>query len=788
MAHRSHPAAEDLGSLLEFEALIADLSSRFINLAPGEVDREIEDALRRVCERLGVDYSMLWQWSVAAPDILLPTHAFPAPPPGPLSQGLYPWMVEQMRAGRTVVVPSWEQMPPEAAVDQATARRRGIKSSLCLPLSVGGQPAIGLLSFHGTRAERDWPDALVKRLQLIAQVFTNALARRRHELNLRESEERLTLAADSAEAGLWTLDYRAGVFWVTERARVNFGYSPDEVVTLDRLEARVHPDDWDRVRGAIERSARAGEPVNLEYRIVLPGEGGERWIHSRGRPNLGPDGAPDRLTGVSIDVTERKHAQEGLRTSEARLAAGTDLAGLAFYEADFVARVAFFDDRLHDLCGVPPERDQGLGPLEFWMEHVHPDDRQRVMDQRQEMLEGRRERLNIEYRYLHPTRGERWMHHVTRATSRDASGRTIKTFGVIRDITERRQREEALRESYAEIERLKDRLQAESDYLKAEIKTVHPNGEVTGQSPAIRKVLRLVEQVAPTDSSVLIRGETGSGKELVAQAIHRQSHRQGHLMVKVNCAALPSGLIESELFGREKGAFTGALTRQVGRFEVADGSTLFLDEVGELSLEVQAKLLRVLETGEFERLGSPKTIKVDVRLIAATNRDLVEEIKKGRFREDLYYRLNVFPIRVPPLRERPEDIPVLVWAFLEELSSRMGKKITQVPRRTMEALQRHSWPGNVRELKNVIEHGAILTTGDTLRVTLLDDAAPVGAPAPTLADSERELILRALESRHWHVKGKAGAAAALGLNPSTLYSRMKKLGIRPPGKAANESA
>ena len=372
---------------------------------------------------------------------------------------------------------------------------------------------------------------------------------------------------------------------------------------------------------------------------------------------------------------------------------------------------------------------------------------------------------------------------MARVARRDGGGRAVKTFGVLRDITERRQREEALRQSYAEIERLKDRLQAESDYLKAEIKVVHPHGEVTGQSAAIQKVLRLVEQVAPTDSSVLVRGETGTGKELVAQAIHRLSPRRSHLMVKVNCAALPSGLVESELFGREKGAYTGALTRQIGRFEVADGSTLFLDEIGELSLELQAKLLRVLETGEFERLGSPRTIKVDVRVIAATNRDLAEEVRKGRFREDLYYRLNVFPIRVPPLRERAEDIPLLVWTFLEEFSARMGKKITQVPRKTMEALQRHPWPGNVRELRNVIEHGAILTTGDTLRVPMLDDAAPVGAPPPTLADSERELILRALERAGWRIKGPKGAAAALGLNPSTLYSRMKKLGIRQSGES-----
>ena len=482
---------------------------------------------------------------------------------------------------------------------------------------------------------------------------------------------------------------------------------------------------------------------------------------------------------VFANALARRRHELSRRASEARLEEAAELAGLGFYEVDLAGRAVYVDDRFAQACGIPPEARPGLGILEFWMEHLHPGDRQLVLERRQELHDGRLERLTLEYRYLHPTLGERWFHHVARVARRDAGG--SKTFGVLRDVTERRQREEALRQSYAEIERLKDRLQAESDYLKAEIKVVHPHGEVTGKSRAIQAVLRQVEQVAPTDSSVLVRGETGSGKELVAQAIHRQSPRQGHLMVKVNCAALPSGLVESELFGREKGAFTGALTRQIGRFEVADGSTLFLDEIGELSLEVQAKLLRVLETGEFERLGSPKTIKVNVRLIAATNRELLQEIKKGHFREDLYYRLNVFPIRVPPLRERADDIPLLVWTFLEEFSSRMGKKITQVPRKTMEALQRHSWPGNVRELRNVIEHGAILTAGDTLRVPMLDDAAPVGTPQPTLADSERTLILRALESAGWHVKGPKGAAAALGLNPSTLYSRMKKLGIRPPG-------
>jgi PAS domain S-box-containing protein len=788
---QSQRSAEELGRLLEFETLISDLSSRFINLPPGEVDREIEDALHRVCELLGIDLAVLWQWSTRTPELIAPTHAYPPVkevlPPEPLHQEQFPWIRQAILEGRVVALSSLAEFPPEAHVDREYCRRYGVKSHLSIPLSVGGKPPLGLIGWNTLGAERGWPDALVKRLQLVAQVFTNALVRRRHELSLRESEERLALAADSAEAGLWTLDYSTGGFWVTDQARAIFGLLPDEVVSMERLQASVHPDDWDLVRGAIERSTRTADPFRVEYRIRL-GDGRVRWIVSRARPQFTSTGQPSRLMGISMDVTDRRDPEEAHRASEARLEAATDLAGLAFYEVDFGDRTVFVDDRFRDVCGIPPGPQPGLRALDFWIAHLHPDDRQRVLDQREELHDGRLERLSVEYRYVHPAHGEKWLHHAARVTRRDASGRVVRTFGVLRDITERRRREEALRESLAEIGRLKDRLQAESDYLKAEIKVVHPHGEVTGQSPAIQKVLRLVEQVAPTDSSVLVRGETGSGKELVAQAIHRLSPRRSHLMVKVNCAALPSGLVESELFGREKGAFTGAMTRQVGRFEVADGSTLFLDEIGELSLEVQAKLLRVLETGEFERLGSPRTIKVNVRVIAATHRDLAEDIRKGRFREDLYYRLNVFPIRVPPLRERAEDIPQLVWTFLEEFSSRMGKKITQVPRKTMDALQRHPWPGNVRELKNVIEHGAILTTGDTLRVPMLDDAAPVGAPPPTLADSERELILRALGRTGWRIKGPKGAAAALGLNPSTLYSRMKKLSIRPPGPAEDGSA
>jgi formate hydrogenlyase transcriptional activator len=328
-----------------------------------------------------------------------------------------------------------------------------------------------------------------------------------------------------------------------------------------------------------------------------------------------------------------------------------------------------------------------------------------------------------------------------------------------------------------EIKQLKDRLVGESEYLRSELKTSQAHAQILGRSPGIKRVLHQVEQVAPADCAVLINGETGTGKELVAQEIHDLSPRKSKQMVLVNCAALPAALVENELFGRERGAYTGALTSQVGRFQAADRSTIFLDEVGELSLEVQAKLLRVLQQGEFQRLGSPHTHKVDVRLIAATNRDLAEDVRNGKFREDLYYRLKVFPIAIPPLRERVEDIPLMVFAFMEEFSMRMGKKITKVSRKSMEALQKHSWPGNIRELRNVVEHSAILSGGDTLKLTFLGDS-PTREPQPvTLAEAEREHILKTLELTNWRIKGKHGAAERLDMEPSTLYSRMQKLGI-----------
>ncbi len=337
--------------------------------------------------------------------------------------------------------------------------------------------------------------------------------------------------------------------------------------------------------------------------------------------------------------------------------------------------------------------------------------------------------------------------------------------------------------AYRQVSELKDRLAKEKLYLEDEIRTERNFEEIMGDSPALKQVLKQVEIVAPTDSTVLIQGETGTGKELIARAIHNLSGRRDRTFVKMNCAAIPTGLLESELFGHERGAFTGAIAQKVGRFELADGGTLFLDEVGDIPLELQSKLLRVLQEQEFERLGGTKTIKVHVRLVAATNRDLARMVSNSEFRGDLYYRLNVFPLTVPPLRERTKDIPPLVRYFAQRFARRMDKRIETIPADVMQALTRYHWPGNIRELENLIERAVILSRGPDLQVPLTELKAGVSAPAQsgsTLEDAERTHILRTLRDTKWVVGGTTGAAARLGMKRTTLLSRMKKLGIAKP--------
>jgi formate hydrogenlyase transcriptional activator len=422
---------------------------------------------------------------------------------------------------------------------------------------------------------------------------------------------------------------------------------------------------------------------------------------------------------------------------------------------DFIDNPSLFKEII-----VPEDRD-------VWNRHYH--------DSRQELKPS-----EIQFRIQRRDGQIRWIEHSCQPMI-DHQGSLQGFRASNRDITSRKLAEVDLRRAYTEIEQLKDQLEAETAYLQQEIKLEHNFENIVGNSAALKYVLYKVEQVAAADTTVLVLGETGTGKELVARAIHNNSPRKNRPMVKVNCATLPSHLIESELFGHEQGAFTGAQARQLGRFEVAAGTSIFLDEIGELPTDLQIKLLRVLEHGEFERLGSSRTIKVDVRVIAATNRNLEEEVRKGRFREDLFYRLNVFPITVPPLRQRAEDIALLARFFVEKTSKRLGKSIEQIPESIVQKLRDYSWPGNVRELENVIERAVINSSGPRLR--LADDLAGTtrNQPPPSLKsmqETEKDHIKRVLQSTNWRIDGDKGAALILDMNPSTLRSRMRKLGIQ----------
>ncbi|KJS32369.1 MAG: Fis family transcriptional regulator [Desulfatitalea sp. BRH_c12] len=411
---------------------------------------------------------------------------------------------------------------------------------------------------------------------------------------------------------------------------------------------------------------------------------------------------------------------------------------------------------------------------------------------------------DFEVEHIFETIGRKIMHLNARRINRDGN-QTELILLAIEDVTEREyykrhleelvekrtaelsvamaqaeQSRQTAEDALVEIKKLKDRLEAERAYLQEEIKLVYNHENIVGQSNAINYVFYKVEQIADTDTNVIILGETGTGKELVARAVHGTSLRKHRALVKMNCAALPSNLIESELFGHEKGAFTGAHSRRLGRFEVANGATLFLDEIGELPLELQPKLLRVIENGEFERLGSSDTKKVDVRIIAATNRNLEVEVREGRFREDLWYRLNIFPITMPPLRDRMEDIPLLVNFYVNKISKRMGKSIEMVPVSVMETLQSYRWPGNIRELENVLERAVISSSGPKLRLVdeLKTPHKDISKAVRTLEDVERDYITRVLEQVQWKVSGEKSASEILGLERSTLRARMRKLNIK----------
>jgi PAS domain S-box-containing protein len=480
-------------------------------------------------------------------------------------------------------------------------------------------------------------------------------------------------------------------------------------------------------------------------------------------PLLGDDGEVRGAVAAAVDVTELIKAENALRQSEERFRVALKHSPIAVFNQDRDLRYTWMYNP-----HVPGAAQGHVGqtPVEFF----GPEEGERIEAVRRRVLETG---VGARHEVVLTEAGKKHYFDTTIEPLFDASGAVIGITGASMDVTELRETSEALREA-------KRRLTEEKLYLEKEIDTELGFGEIVGQSKALQAVMEQVRKVASSNATVLLLGETGTGKELVARAIHRLSQRRHNTFIKMNCAAIPSGLLESELFGNEKGAFTGAVSKKVGRLELADKGTLFLDEIGEIELSLQPKLLRVLQDQEFERLGGNHTLKVDFRLIAATNSDLAARVRDNEFRSDLFYRLNVFPIRVPPLRERREDIRLLVEHFVQKCARRMNKSITSIPKKTMESLMAWEWPGNVRELENFVERSVILTEGSVLVAPLnvLERSTKEDViPDQTLQTTEREYILRALRESHWQIGGPRGAAVRLGLKRTTLQSKMKLLGI-----------
>jgi PAS domain S-box-containing protein len=494
-------------------------------------------------------------------------------------------------------------------------------------------------------------------------------------------------------------------------------------------------------------------------------------------PRRWPEDALNRfhlIAEVLSTALARKQSHAALRANQERFAAIADGASVMIWMCDADKRCTWFNRRWLQVVGRSLDNAVRHG----WLDGVHPEDTESCLEVFAAAFDARRS-FNLEWR-LRRNDGEwRWMAGTASPTF--ASDGTFTGYvGSCLDITEQKDAQLGIDKARLEVRRLREQLRSETGPGRRDTIERPDDNIVVGQSAAARLVMEQIEQVAATDSTVLLLGETGTGKELCATQIHERSLRHARAMVRVNCAAIPSTLIESELFGREKGAFTGALARQIGRFEVADHSTIFLDEIGDLPPEVQVKLLRVLEERQFERLGSPKVIPVDTRIIAATHRNLEQLIADGTFREDLYYRLNVFPIRVPALRERIEDIPLLVWHFVEEFSKGFGKRIESIGKSNMEALQRYPWPGNIRELRNVVERAMITAAGPRLTIPVPDTSSGASGRSIRLVDVERTHIRRVLESTRWRIRGVGGAAEQLGLKPTTLETRLAKLGLKRP--------
>jgi PAS domain S-box-containing protein len=609
------------------------------------------------------------------------------------------------------------------------------------------------------------------------------VAHKRAQEALARSESHLLEVQRLTHTGswVWRVAGREFLHLSDEWYRIH-GFDPEDGMPgwEQRLQ-RIHPEDREKWQSGIERAIIQKSDYEIEYRILLP-SGAVRFIYVVGHPIVNASGDLVQFIGSSTDITARKRAEEALLRSERYLTEAQRLTRAGSWAWNVVANgFVHWSKENYRVFGFEPE--EGLPKDEVVYGRIHSEDRERVIESFATAISQDKSAFDVAYRLAFANGNIKYVRSVGQPVF-DSSGDLLEFVGTTIDVTEQHESRAALESAFAEIKTLKDRLYEENVLLKEEVDKASMFEEIVGESPALRSVLARLAKVAPTDSTVLITGETGTGKELIARAIHKRSQRAAEAFVSVNCAAVPSSLITSELFGHERGAFTGAMQRRLGRFELAEGGTLFLDEVGELPGETQIALLRVLQEREFERLGGTKLIRANVRVIAATNRDLQESIETEMFRRDLYYRLNVFPIEMPPLRERKEDIPLLVEYFIDRYASRVGKRIRSIDQQTLARLTSYAWPGNIRELQNVIERSIIVC--DTATFTV-DESWLSRAPGQTGAASrpllkiptseEKRVIEAALAKAQGQVSGPTGAAARLGIPASTLDSKIKALKI-----------
>ena len=647
-------------------------------------------------------------------------------------------------------------------------KKAGTKSYVSMPIKSKDKTiaCISINSFQKNAFENED----LKLLEIVSHQIEIAINQSRDAEALRNSEERYRTLYQEGPSMYFTIKEDGIVLSVNHNSIEKLGYTEEELIGHSVYSVFLE-EDRPKIKKQLSKCfANPGQIFRWELRKVLK-DGSIISVSELARCVINASGNKEALI-VCEDITERKTAEQEKREAEERYRTLIEHSYDIIVETNINGTFLYINPTFNEILGY--KEGELLGRSVF--EHIHKDDSPTAIAQFSQAINDFK-KGTATYRFKNKSGEWRWLESVG-SPFKTATGE-VRTVISSRDITERMESEKKLQSAFSEIEVLKDKLEKENVYLKKEIELTYSQSDIIGQSKAIKSALNKIEQVASTDATVFLTGETGTGKELFANRVHNLSNRKDRAMIKVNCAALPQHLIESELFGHEKGAFTGAVSKSIGRFEVADDSTLFLDEVAELPLELQSKLLRVLQEGEFQRLGSSDTVKVNVRVIAASNNELLEAVKMGKFREDLFYRLNVFPVEIPSLRERKEDIPDLLWFFISEFEEKMDKSIKNISRKDMENLINYPWPGNVRQLMNVIERSMIISSGPDLKIELPGiNSEKISSEIKGMEDVERDHISYILNMTNWRIRGKSGAAEVLGLKPTTLESRIKRLGIK----------